>query len=138
MVSTLTEKGADVTFEAMDLGAVDFVTKPKIDLAHTFEAPMIRPGKGFLMGLKLIGDGQVQDVRELRTKDKTRVWAHQLELAYMGGSISMRFGEGDIGTIDQAKNLIGKVARVEAFPQVDNRGDTIFIVDKIEASKGVG
>ncbi|MEA1990110.1 MAG: chemotaxis response regulator protein-glutamate methylesterase [Pseudomonadota bacterium] len=37
MVSTLTEKGADVTFEAMDLGAVDFVTKPKIDLAHTFE-----------------------------------------------------------------------------------------------------
>lgn len=38
MVSTLTEKGADITFEAMGLGAVDFVTKPKIDLAHTFEA----------------------------------------------------------------------------------------------------
>ncbi|QKI89522.1 protein-glutamate methylesterase/protein-glutamine glutaminase [Thiomicrorhabdus xiamenensis] len=37
MISTLTEKGADVTFEAMDLGAVDFVTKPKIDLHHTFE-----------------------------------------------------------------------------------------------------
>nr|WP_127470498.1 chemotaxis response regulator protein-glutamate methylesterase [Thiomicrorhabdus aquaedulcis] len=37
MVSTLTEKGADVTFEAMDLGAVDFVTKPKIDLVNTFE-----------------------------------------------------------------------------------------------------
>ncbi len=37
MVSTLTEKGADVTFEALDLGAVDFVTKPKIDLVHTFE-----------------------------------------------------------------------------------------------------
>lgn len=38
MVSTLTEKGADITFEALDLGAVDFVTKPKIDLEHTFEA----------------------------------------------------------------------------------------------------
>lgn len=37
MISTLTEKGADVTFEAMDLGAVDFVTKPKIDLEHTFD-----------------------------------------------------------------------------------------------------
>lgn len=37
MVSTLTEKGADVTFEAIALGAVDFVTKPKIDLTHTFE-----------------------------------------------------------------------------------------------------
>lgn len=37
MVSTLTEKGAGVTFEALDLGAVDFVTKPKFDLANTFE-----------------------------------------------------------------------------------------------------
>lgn len=37
MVSTLTEKGADITFEALELGAIDFVTKPKIDLAHTFE-----------------------------------------------------------------------------------------------------
>ncbi len=37
MISTLTEKGADVTFEALDVGAVDFVTKPKINLAHSFE-----------------------------------------------------------------------------------------------------
>ncbi len=37
MVSTLTEKGADVTFEALDVGAVDFVTKPKINLVNTFE-----------------------------------------------------------------------------------------------------
>lgn len=35
MVSSLTEKGADVTMQALDLGAVDFVSKPKIDLAHT-------------------------------------------------------------------------------------------------------
>lgn len=32
MISTLTEKGADVTFEALELGAVDFVSKPKIDV----------------------------------------------------------------------------------------------------------
>ncbi len=32
MVSTLTEKGADVTFRALELGAVDFVTKPRIDV----------------------------------------------------------------------------------------------------------
>lgn len=37
MVSSLTERGADVTLQAMEIGAVDFVTKPKIDLAHTFE-----------------------------------------------------------------------------------------------------
>lgn len=32
MVSTLTEQGADVTLEALELGAVDFVTKPKLDV----------------------------------------------------------------------------------------------------------
>ncbi|MFN3197682.1 MAG: chemotaxis response regulator protein-glutamate methylesterase [Bradymonadia bacterium] len=34
MVSALTERGADVTLKALELGAVDFVTKPQIDLAH--------------------------------------------------------------------------------------------------------
>ncbi|UJP06535.1 MAG: chemotaxis response regulator protein-glutamate methylesterase [Nitrosomonas sp.] len=33
MVSTLTERGSDITFRAMELGAVDFVSKPKIDIA---------------------------------------------------------------------------------------------------------
>jgi two-component system, chemotaxis family, protein-glutamate methylesterase/glutaminase len=35
MVSTLTERGADITLEALGLGAVDFVSKPKIDIAAT-------------------------------------------------------------------------------------------------------
>ncbi|MFN7952414.1 MAG: chemotaxis response regulator protein-glutamate methylesterase [bacterium] len=38
MVSSLTEKGADVTLEALSLGAVDFVSKPKIDQARGLEA----------------------------------------------------------------------------------------------------
>lgn len=37
MVSSLTERGADVTLQAMEIGAVDFVTKPKINLSNTFE-----------------------------------------------------------------------------------------------------
>ncbi|NKF21723.1 protein-glutamate methylesterase/protein-glutamine glutaminase [Solimonas marina] len=32
MVSSLTEAGADVTLQALELGAVDFVTKPKLDV----------------------------------------------------------------------------------------------------------
>jgi two-component system chemotaxis response regulator CheB len=36
MVSTLTERGADVTLRALELGAVDFFTKPSADLANTF------------------------------------------------------------------------------------------------------
>ena len=37
MISSLTESGADVTLGALALGAVDFVAKPKIDVAHTLE-----------------------------------------------------------------------------------------------------
>jgi two-component system chemotaxis response regulator CheB len=37
MCSTLTERGADVTLEALALGAIDFVTKPKVDLQHRIE-----------------------------------------------------------------------------------------------------
>ncbi|MDE2455066.1 MAG: chemotaxis response regulator protein-glutamate methylesterase [Burkholderiales bacterium] len=33
MVSTLTERGADITLRALELGAVDFVAKPKIGVA---------------------------------------------------------------------------------------------------------
>jgi two-component system chemotaxis response regulator CheB len=32
MVSSLTERGADVTLQALELGAIDFVTKPKINV----------------------------------------------------------------------------------------------------------
>lgn len=35
MVSTLTEQGAQVTLESLEIGAVDFVAKPKIDLSNT-------------------------------------------------------------------------------------------------------
>lgn len=37
MVSSLTEKGADVTLQALELGAIDFISKPKVDLAHSLE-----------------------------------------------------------------------------------------------------
>jgi two-component system chemotaxis response regulator CheB len=37
MVSTLTERGADVTLRALELGAVDFVAKPKIGVADGLE-----------------------------------------------------------------------------------------------------
>lgn len=37
MVSTLTARGADVTLEALELGAFDFVTKPSVDVAVRLE-----------------------------------------------------------------------------------------------------
>ncbi|MDG2113349.1 MAG: chemotaxis response regulator protein-glutamate methylesterase [Actinomycetota bacterium] len=37
MVSSLTEPGAEVTLAALELGAIDFVTKPKLDIAEGLE-----------------------------------------------------------------------------------------------------
>ena len=34
MISSLTEQGADVTLQALELGAVDFVAKPKVDVSR--------------------------------------------------------------------------------------------------------
>lgn len=44
MVSSLTERGAEVTLQALDLGAVDFVTKPKLDVKNglTEQAEQLR------------------------------------------------------------------------------------------------
>jgi two-component system chemotaxis response regulator CheB len=38
MVSSLTERGSEATLRALELGAVDFVAKPKLDIASTLEA----------------------------------------------------------------------------------------------------
>ncbi|TPV59068.1 chemotaxis response regulator protein-glutamate methylesterase [Aestuariibacter sp. GS-14] len=38
MISTLTEKGADATMLALELGAIDFIPKPKIDVQAKFMA----------------------------------------------------------------------------------------------------
>lgn len=38
MVSTLTEKGAEVTLQALELGAIDYVSKPKADVSHAMQS----------------------------------------------------------------------------------------------------
>lgn len=37
MISSLTEKGAEITLEALALGAVDFISKPRLDLANQLQ-----------------------------------------------------------------------------------------------------
>lgn len=38
MISSLTEKGADITLQALELGAIDFISKPKLDLENGLKA----------------------------------------------------------------------------------------------------
>jgi len=63
MVSSLAEQGADVTLDALELGAVDYVTKPKIDVANTFSdyAQEIRAK------VKAAATARIRPYREIRT-----------------------------------------------------------------------
>ena len=58
MVSSLTEQGADITLQALEAGAVDFVTKPKVDLANTFEDY----GEEILEKVKVVARANVKQV----------------------------------------------------------------------------
>jgi two-component system, chemotaxis family, protein-glutamate methylesterase/glutaminase len=66
MVSTLTERGADVTLKALELGAIDFVAKPKIGIGD---------------GLRQLGD-DITD--KIRTAARARV--HRLAAAPAAGT----------------------------------------------------
>lgn len=76
MVSTLTERGADVTLKALELGAVDFVAKPKIGVSD---------------GLRLLG---AEITEKIRIAAKARV--HRLP------SPSAAAGAGAAGTAGSA------------------------------------
>lgn len=54
MISTLTEKGADATIRSLELGAIDFIAKPKLDVARG------------------IGEYQQEIVEKIRVASKTR------------------------------------------------------------------
>jgi two-component system chemotaxis response regulator CheB len=60
MVSTLTERGAEVTLRALELGAIDFVAKPKIGVAD---------------GLRLLGEEITSKVR-IAAQAKVRKPSH--------------------------------------------------------------
>ncbi len=76
MVSTLTERGADVTLKALELGAVDFVAKPKIGLTD---------------GLRQLGD---------EITEKVRIAARARVQRHVAPAPAARTGEGVV--VDRA------------------------------------
>ena len=65
MVSSLTEKGADVTFSALELGAIDFVTKPKLDVKSGLQ----EYGQDLISKIKVAARAQVRP-RSSKTADE--------------------------------------------------------------------
>lgn len=65
MVSSLTEKGCETTLKALELGAIDFVSKPKIDLS----SGMASVGEEIIQKVKVAANAKV---RRLQTDNSTQ------------------------------------------------------------------
>ncbi len=69
MISTLTEKGAEVTLEALQLGAVDFVAKPKVDVSNTLQSY----AENIIGKVIMASKARVKAVEAVSTKGSTEV-----------------------------------------------------------------
>ncbi|MFK8066789.1 MAG: chemotaxis response regulator protein-glutamate methylesterase [Gammaproteobacteria bacterium] len=67
MVSTLTEQGADVTLDAMELGAIDFITKPKTDFTNTIK----NYSDELIQKVKTASKAKVQPLNNLKKRKVT-------------------------------------------------------------------
>ena len=75
MVSSLTEAGCQTTLRALELGAVDFITKPKIDLREGME----EVAEDLIAKVKAAAQARVQPLsvkREAGTNDASRTTLH--------------------------------------------------------------
>ncbi len=97
MVSTLTEQGADVTLDAMELGAVDFITKPKTDFTNTIKSY----SEELIQKVKMASKAKVQPLSNLK---KRKVTLDDLP---------------DVGPARTADAIISKQARTRPFKTTD-------------------
>jgi two-component system, chemotaxis family, protein-glutamate methylesterase/glutaminase len=81
MISALTEEGAEATLEAIELGAVDFVTKP--GGAVSLEIDRLRP----LLVEKIRGAANAQIRKTLRLRERIR---HQFRSTGIGSGLAQR------------------------------------------------
>jgi two-component system, chemotaxis family, protein-glutamate methylesterase/glutaminase len=85
MVSTLTERGAEVTLKALELGAIDFVAKPKIGVAD---------------GLKQLAD---EITEKVRTAAKARVSKAPAPSTVAAGAAAPKAPPASIGRLSTEK-----------------------------------
>jgi len=69
MVSTLTEAGAEITLDALELGAVNFIAKPKIDFGNSIQ----NYAEELIEKVKIAAVAQVRSTSEKRKKPKDDV-----------------------------------------------------------------
>jgi len=67
MVSTLTEAGADVTLQALELGAVEYISKPKLNV----EEGMLNYSREIISKIKIAASAKVRGQHEASTRKIT-------------------------------------------------------------------
>lgn len=77
MVSSLTERGSEITMRALELGAVDFVTKPKVSIQH-----------GMMEYAELITD-KIRIVARARVRSRTQ---SQVDAGHLAGGLLPSLG----------------------------------------------
>jgi two-component system chemotaxis response regulator CheB len=88
MISSLTERGADVTLKALELGAVDFVAKPKFDV----ESALLEYSEEIIAKVRAAGQAKLQQGQDLDrvaappTRQMERATAVAIAQTYQRGS----------------------------------------------------
>lgn len=104
MISTLTEKGADATMLALELGAIDFIPKPKIDVQAKFMAFQQ------LVTTKIIEAAGARITKRVASEAVTKT-----QLSYTGTELIVGIGASTGGT-EAIKDLLVRLPA--SFPAI--------------------
>ncbi|GGF77058.1 protein-glutamate methylesterase/protein-glutamine glutaminase [Alteromonas lipolytica] len=104
MISTLTEKGADATMLALELGAIDFIPKPKIDVQAKFMAFQQ------LVTTKILEAARAKVKKRVADAEVTKT-----QLSYSGTELIVGIGASTGGT-EAIKELLVRLPA--SFPAV--------------------
>lgn len=104
MISTLTEKGADATMLALELGAIDFIPKPKIDVQAKF-----------MEFQELVTTKIIEAAAAKVTKRDTSQAITKTKLSYSGTELIVGIGASTGGT-EAIKDLLVRLPA--SFPAI--------------------
>lgn len=110
MISTMTEKGADVTLEALEIGAVDFVSKPKIDVAVELK----EYSDEICEKVKTAAQAKVSVISDRRKSDKLKVTPKLSADAVL----KKRSGPSKLKTVEKIIALGASTGGTEAIKEV--------------------
>jgi two-component system chemotaxis response regulator CheB len=88
MISTLTEKGADATIRSLEMGAIDFIAKPKLDVARGIAEYQ----------QEIVHKIKIAAASKPRARNKTQANSEAIQINYQGTETIVGIGASTGGT----------------------------------------